>query len=198
VGGFLNRYPPTKDGHNRALPRAGGADTPHSQDRAEEHAEGEDVVEVCGQLTFGSDDPLPNEHNICSTTEPTLAFLGFVRPNVGAIPPMSEMQMFWWIERLRGNIPGPRSEPRYKLVGQHCARTVAYACDYGLYMHDLAKDIGAVPNVWQWCAFFSFLPLVCSRVASTHSSATLTIAHRQSNTTPPRVLRPEGQPYRPL
>jgi dimethylaniline monooxygenase (N-oxide forming) len=63
---------------------------------------------------------------------------------------MSEMQTFWWIERLRGNIAGPVGKPRYHLVGQHCARTVAYACDYGLYMHDLASDIGAVPDVWCW------------------------------------------------
>ena len=48
------------------------------------------------------DDPLPNEHNIVNTDEPTMAFLGFVRPNVGAIPPMAEMQLFWWIQRLRG------------------------------------------------------------------------------------------------
>ena len=54
------------------------------------------------------DDPLPNEHNICDTREPTIAYLGFIRPNVGAIPPMSELQVMWWIQRLRGVIPGPR------------------------------------------------------------------------------------------
>ena len=30
-----------------------------------------------------------------------LAYLGFVRPNVGAIPPMSEMQAMWWALRLK-------------------------------------------------------------------------------------------------
>ena len=54
------------------------------------------------------DDPLPNEHNICDTREPTIAYLGFIRPNVGAIPPMSELQVMWWIRRLQGAIPGPR------------------------------------------------------------------------------------------
>lgn len=98
------------------------------------------------------DDPLPNEHNICSTHEPTLSFLGFVRPNVGAIPPMSEMQVFWWIQRLKGNITGPGAPPTYHLVGNHCPRTSAYSCDYGLYMHDLARDIGAIPCVFKWLA----------------------------------------------
>ena len=40
----------------------------------------------------GEEDPLPDEHFIVSPDEPTLAFLGFVRPNVGAIPPMAELQ----------------------------------------------------------------------------------------------------------
>lgn len=52
------------------------------------------------------DDALPNEHNICSTDEPSIGYFGFVRPNVGAIPPMSELQVMWWIQRLRGDIAG--------------------------------------------------------------------------------------------
>jgi len=95
------------------------------------------------------DDLLPNEHNICFTADPTLAYVGFVRPNVGAIPPMSEMQVFWWIERLRGHIASPTTPPRYRLLGG-TSRTAAYACDYGLYMHELGSDIGAVPDVWCW------------------------------------------------
>ena len=120
------------DGCAGAVPGAAGASYVAEQDPA-------DV-----------DDPLPNEHNICSTAEPTLGFLGFVRPNVGAIPPMSEMQLFWWIQRLKGAIPGPRSPANWHLVGGHCPRTSAYSCDYGLYMHDLARDIGAIPDIFKW------------------------------------------------
>jgi hypothetical protein len=47
------------------------------------------------------EDPLPSEHFIMDPREPRLAFLGFVRPNVGAIPPMAELQAMWWALRLR-------------------------------------------------------------------------------------------------
>ena len=61
------------------------------------------------------DDLLPEEHNICSTAHPSLSFMGFVRPNVGAIPPIAEMQCMWWISRLAGkNRPfQPRSTELY-------------------------------------------------------------------------------------
>merc|ERR1711879_740688 len=46
------------------------------------------------------DDPLPPEHFILNSGEPRLAYIGFIRPNVGAIPPMAEMQAMWWCQRL--------------------------------------------------------------------------------------------------
>ncbi|GBG28516.1 Dimethylaniline monooxygenase N-oxide-forming 2 [Hondaea fermentalgiana] len=91
-------------------------------------------------------DALPSEHNIVNPNEPKLAYLGFVRPNVGAIPPMSELQIMWWIQRLRGAIPGPKAPPTYRLLGPN-DRTGAYGVDYGSYMHDLARDIGAEPQI---------------------------------------------------
>ena len=42
-------------------------------------------------------DVLPSNH----VSFDRLAFLGFVRPNVGAIPPMAEMQAMWWALRLQ-------------------------------------------------------------------------------------------------
>jgi len=91
-------------------------------------------------------DELPNEHNIVATKDPTMAFIGFVRPNVGAIPPMSELQVMWWIQRLRGAIDGPKHTPTYRLLSPSM-RTGAYGVDYGAYMHDLARDIGAEPQI---------------------------------------------------
>eukprot|EP00123_Amoebidium_parasiticum_P012120 comp21134_c0_seq1/m.28579 comp21134_c0_seq1/g.28579 ORF comp21134_c0_seq1/g.28579 comp21134_c0_seq1/m.28579 type:complete len:556 (-) comp21134_c0_seq1:98-1765(-) len=93
--------------------------------------------------TPDSEDPLPSEHFIVNTDEPRLAFVGFVRPNVGAIPPMAEMQIMWWIQRLRGAIPCPMAPPTYNLLGK---RRI-YGVDYGAYMHDLARDIGAAPSL---------------------------------------------------
>ena len=50
------------------------------------------------------EDPLPSEHFIVNPDQPRLGFFGFVRPNVGAIPPMSEIQVQWWIQYMKGNI----------------------------------------------------------------------------------------------
>jgi dimethylaniline monooxygenase (N-oxide forming) len=66
----------------------------------------------------GAEDPLPSEHFIVSPEEPTLAFVGFVRPNVGAIPPMAELQVFWWIQRLRGHVTRSDERPSYGLLGK--------------------------------------------------------------------------------
>lgn len=47
------------------------------------------------------DSPLPSEHFILDPGEPTIAYLGFIRPNVGSIPPMAELQTMWWCTRLK-------------------------------------------------------------------------------------------------
>eukprot|EP00966_Prymnesium_polylepis_P022864 525971-Prymnesium_polylepis.1 len=53
----------------------------------------------------GAEDPLPSEHFIVSPAEPTLSFIGFVRPNVGAIPPMAELQVRPARWPVRGTAP---------------------------------------------------------------------------------------------
>ena len=45
-----------------------------------------------------------------------------VRPNVGAIPPMSELQALWWIAKLQGKLTGPKSGDDYKLVDREARR----------------------------------------------------------------------------
>lgn len=102
-----------------------------------------------GRDSEAGDDPLPEQRNICTADEPTMGFFGFVRPNVGAIPCMSEMQVMWWVRRLQGHIRAPLKPPTYQLLGGN-PRTSNYSCDYGAYMHDLARDIGCVPNVAYW------------------------------------------------
>jgi dimethylaniline monooxygenase (N-oxide forming) len=75
----------------------------------------------------GEEDPLPSEHYIVNPDEPTLSFIGFVRPNVGAIPPMAELQTMWWIQRLKGRVSRGEQPPSYGLIG----RKLAYGVDYG-------------------------------------------------------------------
>ncbi|KAH8093566.1 N,N-dimethylaniline monooxygenase [Aureococcus anophagefferens] len=90
------------------------------------------------------DDPLPGRHFLVDDAEPDLAFIGFVRPNVGAIPPMAELQAMWWIARLRGDVSdGPGD---YALTD----RRLDYGVDYGLYMFALAKEMGAAPSLAKW------------------------------------------------
>ena len=91
----------------------------------------------------GAEDPLPPEHFIIAPDEPTLAFLGFVRPNVGAIPPMAELQAMWWVQRLRGRTVAAVAPPSYGLLG----KKLNYGVDYGNYMHQLAAEIGATPSL---------------------------------------------------
>ena len=91
----------------------------------------------------GVEDPLPSEHFIVSPTAPRLAFIGFVRPNVGAIPPMAELQVMWWIQRLRGQVRRGHLPSSYGLLG----KKLTYGVDYGNYMHQVAAEIDAAPTL---------------------------------------------------
>ena len=98
---------------------------------------------------------LPNVHNIYNKDDLTLSYIGFVRPNVGAIPPMSELQVYYWLHHLEQRqmdrqpaISDNNDSPTYWLLGDN-ARTGAYAVDYGAYMHDLARGMGCDPKLSQ-------------------------------------------------
>lgn len=92
-----------------------------------------------------NEDYLPSEHFIVGKTRTRLGFIGFVRPNVGAIPPMSELQVMWWLQRMQGKVnmltnSGP---PSYMVLG----RKYPYGVDYGNYMHRVAEDFDAAPTL---------------------------------------------------
>ena len=94
-----------------------------------------------------NEDYLPSQHFITGTTRSRLGFIGFARPNVGAIPPMSEMQVMWWLQKMKGKVtmvPRTRMEPPSYMVLGHKYR---YGVDYGNYMHRVAEDIGAAPSL---------------------------------------------------
>lgn len=94
---------------------------------------------------------LPSRHFICDPDgpHPRIGFFGFVRPNVGAIPPMSEVQVMWWLQSLKGKVRSPTAEnrklshPSYMLLG----KKYQYGVDYGNYMHRVAEEIGAAPSL---------------------------------------------------
>jgi len=95
------------------------------------------------------DDPLPTKHFMINPEDPRMAYIGFIRPNVGAIPPMSELQAMWWAEKLEDKVVEDNSNldtECYKLTGSR----LKYGVDYGYYMFALAREINAVPSLMHW------------------------------------------------
>lgn len=102
------------------------------------------------------DDPLPSEHFIVNPDEPRLAYIGFIRPNVGAIPPMAELQAMWWCEKLENKL-ACKAHDYYKL---HESR-LPYGVDYGYYMFALAREIRAVPSLLYWLIRRPSIAITC-------------------------------------
>ncbi|KAK3674157.1 hypothetical protein LTR78_006004 [Recurvomyces mirabilis] len=82
---------------------------------------------------------------IWKRSDPSIGFIGFVRPSLGAIPPISEMQAQLWILRIaaptsitRPLLPG--DEPHYRLKSPKSAR-IQYGVDHESYVYQLALDI---------------------------------------------------------
>ena len=74
-------------------------------------------------LDTHGDHPLPKERLIVDPNEPHLCFLGFARPNVGAIPPLAEMQIMWWLQYVQGEVALPLRHPSYRLLSSSsCSR----------------------------------------------------------------------------
>ncbi len=82
--------------------------------------------------------------DVFDADDPSVAFIGFVRPGVGAIPPIAEMQAQLWTLVLRGQIPPPLSTPHYYLLVKENAR-IKYGVDYSSYVSTLARDMGTAP-----------------------------------------------------
>ena len=104
---------------------------------------------------------LPPCRHIVDPSEPHLAFIGFARPNVGAIPPISEIQVMWWLEFISGNVSLPVREPTYGLLSSTSHKAHQYGVDHGAYVHQLARDIGAAPYlswlIWHPRAFTAYV-----------------------------------------
>jgi len=89
--------------------------------------------------------------NIWKSDDPTVAFIGFVRPSLGAIPPLSEFQAQLWILKLvapaRISQPLlPRDEPHYRLHHPKGSR-IHYGVDHESYAYQLALDMDAAPGI---------------------------------------------------
>ncbi|GAA6029258.1 hypothetical protein JCM8097_003591 [Rhodosporidiobolus ruineniae] len=87
-----------------------------------------------------------NIRDVVSSTTPDIAFIGFVRPGVGAIPPIAEQQSMWWTAYLKGIMKLPTDPPHYYLLAKPEAR-IKYGVDHSTYMSTLARDMGASPSL---------------------------------------------------
>ncbi|KAL6898981.1 hypothetical protein GGI43DRAFT_428109 [Trichoderma evansii] len=100
-----------------------------------------------------SDKPYPiawhaDVRQIWNSNEPTVGFIGFVRPGFGAIPPLAEMQSMLFTMNLINRIPkplNPDDEWHYRIIHPPDAR-VFYGVEHDSYAYQLAKDIGAAPT----------------------------------------------------
>ncbi|MEM7212032.1 MAG: FAD-dependent oxidoreductase [Pseudomonadota bacterium] len=89
----------------------------------------------------------------------SLAFIGFLRPPVGAIPPMAEIQARWFAQLTSGRIQLPEADAMRSEVDREIASSASYfrhvhdrlphMVDFSTYMDDLAGKIGAKPSVWR-------------------------------------------------
>ncbi|KAI1138355.1 FAD/NAD(P)-binding domain-containing protein [Hypoxylon sp. FL0543] len=83
--------------------------------------------------------------------DPSIGFIGFVRPNLGAIPPLAEFQAQLWVLNLLA--PGrvlnapllPEDEAHYRLVRKKQSR-IRYGVDHESYAYQLALDMGSAPS----------------------------------------------------
>ncbi|KAJ5736875.1 Monooxygenase [Penicillium malachiteum] len=84
--------------------------------------------------------------NIINPSHPDISFIGFVRPGVGAIPPIAEQQAMWWTTLITGRMQIPTDPPHYHLLAAKSSR-IQYGVDHSAYMSTLAKDFGGAPSL---------------------------------------------------
>ncbi|KAF9070437.1 dimethylaniline monooxygenase [Rhodocollybia butyracea] len=102
----------------------------------------------------GQEYPTPDRTNvrgIWKDDEPDIGFVGFIRPSLGAIPPLSELQAQLWVLNLLApqKIPRPlipRDEPHYRLQHPPGSR-VTYGVDHESYAYQLALDMDSAPGI---------------------------------------------------
>ncbi|EDN69748.1 FAD dependent oxidoreductase [Beggiatoa sp. PS] len=98
--------------------------------------------------------------NVFLPDDPSLAFIGFVRANIGSFPTVSEMQARWvsgvWSERIK--LPDTQQMKKtVKEEAEHYNQTrklqvgrLTSLIDYHPYMTELAGYVGCRPELWRF------------------------------------------------
>ncbi|KAE9364762.1 FAD/NAD(P)-binding domain-containing protein [Stipitochalara longipes BDJ] len=98
---------------------------------------------------LSSNYPLPSSadiRGIWKAGQENVAFIGFLRPSFGAIPPLAELQAQLWVLNLLGHLPAPLSpQDHYKLQHPPGSR-VKYGVDHESYAYQLACDMGSAAS----------------------------------------------------
>ncbi len=119
---------------------------------------------------------------IWTRSDPTMGFIGFLRPQIGAIPPVAEMQAMLWVLHMvqqlepSAHIPGLHGDSLPELgVGEqwHYMLTkgpddrIQYGIDHDSYIYQMARDMDCAPTIsellaisWQrgWKKGWNILP----------------------------------------
>lgn len=81
--------------------------------------------------------------------DPTVGFIGFIRPGYGAIPPLAELQaQLWLMTLIKPEVAkslSSREEYHFKLHGH---KRIDYGVHHESYAYQLALDMDAVPSFW--------------------------------------------------
>ncbi|KAI1144790.1 FAD/NAD(P)-binding domain-containing protein [Nemania diffusa] len=96
--------------------------------------------------------PHADVRGIWRRDDPTVGFIGFLRPNLGTIPTLAEMQAQLWVlnlvapERMPSRDLSPKYEAFYRLAPPENAR-LKYGVDHESYAYQLALDMGSAPSL---------------------------------------------------
>lgn len=97
---------------------------------------------------------------VAHSSDLSVGYLGFLRPGVGAIPPMAEMQAQLFFLLADGKVRVPTSPEHYHLL-QGAGARITYGVDYSSYMSTLARDMGSAPGLLPlWREYGWFVTLV--------------------------------------
>ncbi|KAJ6488553.1 FAD/NAD-P-binding domain-containing protein [Mycena vitilis] len=107
--------------------------------------------------------------NVVKSGDETVAFIGFLRPSAGAIPAIAEMQSFFWISLLKGEVKTPLPPAHYQLLVKETAR-IKSGIDHYAYVSALAKDIGAAPGLGELWKEYGTKITVCYCLGAAYTS----------------------------
>jgi hypothetical protein len=105
--------------------------------------------------------------NVFVPEEKNIGFVGYIRPNVGSLPAVTEMQARWFAGVMAGKLALPSVEVMKQAIRQdgdkytrerpHHVNRHTSLVDYHVYMEELAGYVGCRPQLWRFLGQPQFL-----------------------------------------